>query len=192
MFILVIEIASQFNSFYRRDYQLESLLLLSVINILTCQRHIFFFLFCLGWRGGGWRQEVEEIIREGERVCIRPCILMCVAAVSATILFSWYFELWTNLVYNLILSLFQTNHEHLFLQGEECLYLNTGDMVSETQELLEGNGIRPVIGGPVGHSTLVSNKQWLVLQVGSSMGSLSLQRFLSFIFFILLFSLSSL
>ena len=34
---------------------------------------------------------MEEIIREGERVCIRPCILMCVAAVaavSATILFS--------------------------------------------------------------------------------------------------------
>ena len=75
-------------------------------------------------------------------------------------------------VYNLILSLFQTNHEHLFLQGEECLYLNTGDMVSETQELLEGNGTRPVIGGPVGHSTLVSNKQWLVLQVGSSIGIL--------------------
>ena len=46
MFILVIEIASQFNSFYRRDYQLESLLLLSVINIS--------FLFGLeGWRGGG-------------------------------------------------------------------------------------------------------------------------------------------
>ena len=84
MFILVIEIASQFNSFY----QLESLLLLSVINILTFQRHIFFsFLFGLEG-GGGWRQEVDEIIREGERVCIRPCILMCVAAVSATILFS--------------------------------------------------------------------------------------------------------
>ena len=65
-------------------------------------------------------------------------------------------------------------------------------MVSETQELLEGNGTRPVIGGPVGHSTLVSNKQWLVLQVGSSIGSLSLQRFLSVIFFYLLFSLSSL
>ena len=96
-------------------------------------------------------------------------------------------------VYNLILSLFQTNHEHLFLQGEECLYLNTGDMVSETQELLEGNGTRPVIGGPVGHSTLVSNKQWLVLQVGSSIGSLSLQRFLSFIFFYFaLFSLFTL
>lgn len=61
-----------------------------------------------------------------------------------------------------------TNHEHLFLQGEECLYLNTGDMVSETQELLEGNGTRPVIGGPVGHSTLVSNKQWLVLQTPSN------------------------
>ena len=129
---------------------------------------------------------------------------MCVAAVSATILFSWYFELWTNLVYNLILSLFQTNHEHLFLQGEECLYLNTGDMVSETQELLEGNGTRPVIGGPVGHSTLVSNKQWLVLQVGSSIGILQFNTvvidLLSFLtkisefnfFFILLFSLSSL
>ena len=51
MFILVIEIASQFNSFYRREYQLESLLLLSVINILTCQRHIFFSLFV--WVGGG-------------------------------------------------------------------------------------------------------------------------------------------
>ena len=44
--------------------------------------------------------------------------------------------------------------------------------MSETQELLEGNGTRPVIGGPVGHSTLVSNKQWLVLQVGSSIGIL--------------------
>ena len=88
MFILVIEIASQFNSFYRRDYQLESLLLLSVINILTFQRHIFFFFFVWVGGGGGWRQEVDEIIREGERVCIRPCILMCVAAVSATILFS--------------------------------------------------------------------------------------------------------
>ena len=53
MFILVIEIASQFNSFYRRDYQLESLLLLSVINILTCQRHIFFFSFLFGLEGGG-------------------------------------------------------------------------------------------------------------------------------------------
>ena len=51
MFILVIEIASQFNSFYRREYQLESLLLLSVINILTCQRHIFFSFFV--WVGGG-------------------------------------------------------------------------------------------------------------------------------------------
>lgn len=60
----------------------------------------------------------------------------------------------------------QSNHEHLFLQGEECLYLNTGDMVSETQDLIEGNGTRPVIGGTVGHSTLVSNKQWIVIQVG--------------------------
>ena len=31
---------------------------------------------------------MEEIIRERERVCVRPCILMYVAAVSATILFS--------------------------------------------------------------------------------------------------------
>ena len=38
--------------------------------------------------------------------------------------------------------------------------------MSETQDLLEGNGTRPVIGGPVGHSTLVSNKQWIVIQVG--------------------------
>ena len=53
MFILVIEIASQFNSFYRRDYQLKSLLLLSVINILTCQRHIFLFFFFFVWVGGG-------------------------------------------------------------------------------------------------------------------------------------------
>ena len=74
MFLLVIEIASQFNSFYRRDYQLKSLLLLSVINILTCQRHIFLFFFFFVWGGGGgWRQEVEEIIREGERVC---CVLL--------------------------------------------------------------------------------------------------------------------
>ena len=77
-------------------------------------------------------------------------------------------------------------------------------MVSETQELLEGNGIRPVIGGPVGHSTLVSNKQWLVLQVGSSIGILQFNTvlidLLSFLtkisefnfFFILLFSISSL
>jgi len=58
-----------------------------------------------------------------------------------------------------------SNHEHLFLQGEECLYLNTGDMVSETQDLIEGNGTRPVISGTVGHSTLVSNKQWIVIQI---------------------------
>lgn len=44
------------------------------------------------------------------------------------------------------------------------MYLNTGDMVSETQELIESTGNRPVIGG-VGHSTLVSNKQWIVIQV---------------------------
>ncbi|XP_073227336.1 guanine nucleotide exchange factor subunit RIC1-like isoform X3 [Porites lutea] len=57
-----------------------------------------------------------------------------------------------------------SNHEHLFLQGEECLYLNTGDMVSDTQDLIENTGTTPVIGGPVGHSTLVSNKQWIVIQ----------------------------
>lgn len=51
-------------------------------------------------------------------------------------------------------------------------------MVSETQELLEENGTRPVIGGPVGHSTLVSNKQWLVLQVGSSVGALGFKAVL--------------
>lgn len=61
-----------------------------------------------------------------------------------------------------------SNHEHLFLQGEECLYLNTGDMVSETQDLIENTGTRPVIGGPVGHSTLVSNKQWFVIQIPSN------------------------
>lgn len=61
--------------------------------------------------------------------------------------------------------LLQSNHEHLFFQGEECLYLNTGDMVSETQDLVESTGTRPVIGGPVGHSTLVSNKKWIVIQV---------------------------
>jgi len=38
--------------------------------------------------------------------------------------------------------------------------------VSETQDLIEGNGTRPVISGTVGHSTLVSNKQWIVIQVG--------------------------
>ena len=37
--------------------------------------------------------------------------------------------------------------------------------MSETQDLLESTGTRPVIGGPVGHSTLVSNKQWIVIQV---------------------------
>lgn len=40
--------------------------------------------------------------------------------------------------------------------------------MSETQDLIEGNGTRPVIGGPVGHSTLVSNKQWIVIQVSCS------------------------
>ena len=40
--------------------------------------------------------------------------------------------------------------------------------MSETQDLMEGNGTRPVIGGPVGHSTLVSNKQWIVIQVSCS------------------------
>ena len=38
--------------------------------------------------------------------------------------------------------------------------------MSETQDLIEGNGTRPVISGTVGHSTLVSNKQWIVIQVG--------------------------
>ena len=38
-------------------------------------------------------------------------------------------------------------------------------MVSETQDLVESAGTRPVIGGPVGHSTLVSNKKWIVIQV---------------------------
>ena len=65
----------------------------------------------------------------------------------------------------LFLHPLQSNHEHLFLQGEECLYLNTGDMVSDTQDLIENTGTTPVIGGPVGHSTLVSNKQWIVIQV---------------------------
>ena len=37
--------------------------------------------------------------------------------------------------------------------------------MSETQDLFESTGTRPVIGGTVGHSTLVSNKQWIVVQV---------------------------
>lgn len=36
--------------------------------------------------------------------------------------------------------------------------------MSETQDLFESTGTRPVIGGTVGHSTLVSNKQWIVIQ----------------------------
>ena len=59
----------------------------------------------------------------------------------------------------------QSNHEHLFFQGEECLYLNTGDMVSETKGLMDGTGTTPANNGTVGHSTLVSNKQWIVIQV---------------------------
>ena len=39
--------------------------------------------------------------------------------------------------FKLFLHPLQSNHEHLFLQGEECLYLNTGDMVSDTQDLID-------------------------------------------------------
>ncbi|KAK2569545.1 Guanine nucleotide exchange factor subunit RIC1 [Acropora cervicornis] len=61
-----------------------------------------------------------------------------------------------------------SNHEHLFFQGEECLYLNTGDMVSETKGLMDSTGTTPANNGTVGHSTLVSNKQWIVIQVPSN------------------------
>ena len=37
--------------------------------------------------------------------------------------------------------------------------------MSDTQDLIENTGTTPVIGGLVGHSTLVSNKQWIVIQV---------------------------
>ncbi|XP_029180425.2 guanine nucleotide exchange factor subunit RIC1-like [Acropora millepora] len=61
-----------------------------------------------------------------------------------------------------------SNHEHLFFQGEQCLYLNTGDMVSETKGLMDSTGATPANNGSVGHSTLVSNKQWIVIQVPSN------------------------
>ena len=37
--------------------------------------------------------------------------------------------------------------------------------MSETQDLVESTGTRSVIAGPVGQSTLVSNKKWIVIQV---------------------------
>ena len=40
--------------------------------------------------------------------------------------------------------------------------------MSDTQDLIENTGTTPVIGGPVGHSTLVSNKQWIVIQVSAA------------------------
>lgn len=61
-----------------------------------------------------------------------------------------------------------SNHEHLFLQGEECLYLNTGDMVSDSNGLVERTGRSSANDGTVGHSTLVSNKQWILTQIPSN------------------------
>ena len=66
----------------------------------------------------------------------------------------------------------QSNHEHLFLQSEECLYLNTGDMVSETNQtvknysgVVDGIELNAFGESPVGHSTLISNKHWQIIQV---------------------------
>ncbi|XP_048581598.1 guanine nucleotide exchange factor subunit RIC1 isoform X2 [Nematostella vectensis] len=66
-----------------------------------------------------------------------------------------------------------SNHNHLFLQSEECLYLNTGDMVSDSAENFRncqgtGGSTSPLMTSSVGPSTLVSNKQWVVIQIPMS------------------------
>nr|XP_006817611.1 PREDICTED: protein RIC1 homolog [Saccoglossus kowalevskii] len=58
-----------------------------------------------------------------------------------------------------------SNHEHLFLQGEDRLYLNTGDTIlkTNTQEIASGGS--PASQGP---SILVGNKQWQIIQLPHS------------------------
>ena len=41
-------------------------------------------------------------------------------------------------------------------------------MVSETKGLMDSTGTTPANNGTVGHSTLVSNKQWIVIQVSET------------------------
>ncbi|XP_066298790.1 guanine nucleotide exchange factor subunit RIC1-like isoform X3 [Branchiostoma lanceolatum] len=69
-----------------------------------------------------------------------------------------------------------TNHEHLFLQGEDKLFINTGDLVMK-QQWKDANMNRPLRESIAGSNTsspqkpsrqsniLVGNKQWLVIQI---------------------------
>ncbi|XP_072019324.1 guanine nucleotide exchange factor subunit RIC1-like [Amphiura filiformis] len=68
-----------------------------------------------------------------------------------------------------------TNHQHLFLQGSDRLYLNTGDTILKTTNLDTTEGTSPVrqtqqpvnvIGGKSNSlSVLIGNKQWQVVQI---------------------------
>ncbi|XP_038068678.1 guanine nucleotide exchange factor subunit RIC1-like [Patiria miniata] len=67
-----------------------------------------------------------------------------------------------------------TNHEHLFLQGEDRLYLNTGDTILKTGQSdvpLDHSPVTPTSQGNAsggdaqGPSVLIGNKQWQVLSL---------------------------
>ncbi|XP_070563112.1 guanine nucleotide exchange factor subunit RIC1-like isoform X2 [Ptychodera flava] len=67
------------------------------------------------------------------------------------------------------------NHEHLFLQGEDRLYINTGDTIlkTNTEQIASGGSpvreMPPVLNsaGPTtqGPSLLIGNKQWQIIQL---------------------------
>ena len=53
--------------------------------------------------------------------------------------------------------LFQTNHEHVLLQGEDKLYMNTGDVTSKSSHYT----------GSESH-ILVGSKQWHMIPISHS------------------------
>lgn len=60
-------------------------------------------------------------------------------------------------IYSTQIITFQTNHEHVFLQGEDKLYLNTGDITSKSSQY----------GGCESH-ILVGSKQWQIIPISHS------------------------
>jgi len=62
-----------------------------------------------------------------------------------------------NLLTSPLSPIFQTNHEHVFLQGEDKLYVNTGDVTCRSSQY---NGSEAHI--------LVGSKQWQVIPISHS------------------------